>query len=379
MSLRVAIIHNLKRGGARRTLAEHLPYFTVDCREFFLATADPVSSDAESFSLELEAPKRPAALRPPLRYLDLARITRAWDELAAAVEAFAPDVVLAHPCQFLQAPSSLRSLRVPSVYFCHEPRRVDHDDAVRATRSSRTRLLYAPLYRMQRSLDTSATQAATALVTNSQFTAARIATAYGRTAEPIPMGASAVFTPASSPPSSDHLLSVGALVRTKGHDLALEAVATAGRRRLVVVAPRPEPEEERRLQGLASQLGVRLDLRIGITDLELRDAYRSAFALLYLARAEPLGLAALEAQACGCPVIVADDGGLPETIRDGETGWVVPRDPRAVAARLDVLEDEDRRAAMVKSAREVGAAASWEHSAKQLTTVLERVALGRTG
>jgi glycosyltransferase involved in cell wall biosynthesis len=37
---------------------------------------------------------------------------------------------------------------------------------------------------------------------------------------------------------------------------------------------------------------------------------------------EPLGLVSLEAQACGTPAIVADDGGLPETVRHGKTGFV---------------------------------------------------------
>jgi glycosyltransferase involved in cell wall biosynthesis len=60
-----------------------------------------------------------------------------------------------------------------------------------------------------------------------------------------------------------HLLSVGALVQGKGHDLALRSVAmTAQRRPLVIVAPRPDPAEEARLQALASEIGVDLDPRI---------------------------------------------------------------------------------------------------------------------
>ena len=55
---------------------------------------------------------------------------------------------------------------------------------------------------------------------------------------------------------------------------------------------------------------------------------------------EGLGLAALEAAACGLPVIVGDSGGAPETVRDGDTGFVVPsHDHQLLAERLSLLLD----------------------------------------
>jgi len=56
---------------------------------------------------------------------------------------------------------------------------------------------------------------------------------------------------------------------------------------------------------------------------------------------EGLCLAALEAAACGLPVIIGDSGGAPETVRDGETGFLVPsHDHQLLAARLDQLLDD---------------------------------------
>jgi phosphatidyl-myo-inositol dimannoside synthase len=55
---------------------------------------------------------------------------------------------------------------------------------------------------------------------------------------------------------------------------------------------------------------------------------------------EGLGLAALEAAACGLPVIVGHSGGAPETVRDGDTGFVVPADDHQLLAdRLSLLLD----------------------------------------
>lgn len=68
---------------------------------------------------------------------------------------------------------------------------------------------------------------------------------------------------------------------------------------------------------------------------------------------EALGLAALEAAACGLPVIVGASGGAPETVRPGVSGFVVhPQDPYALADRLTwLLADPERARAMGRAGR----------------------------
>ena len=68
---------------------------------------------------------------------------------------------------------------------------------------------------------------------------------------------------------------------------------------------------------------------------------------------EGLGLAAVEAGACGLPVVVGRSGGAPETVLEGRTGFVVPSaDHRALAARLvDLLTDPARSQAMGEAGR----------------------------
>ena len=81
---------------------------------------------------------------------------------------------------------------------------------------------------------------------------------------------------------------------------------------------------------------------------------------------ESFGVAAVEAQACGLPVLVSDCGGLPEVIRDGETGFVVPRrDPDALAERMLLLAgDPDLRARLGAAGREHAVAAyTWDRNA----------------
>ena len=67
----------------------------------------------------------------------------------------------------------------------------------------------------------------------------------------------------------------------------------------------------------------------------LADWYRAATVLVMPSYSESFGLVAIEAQACGTPVVAAAVGGLPVAVRDGDTGFLVPgHDPRDYAKAL---------------------------------------------
>jgi glycosyltransferase involved in cell wall biosynthesis len=370
--MRVAVVHNLQAGGAHRRLTEQLKALPDSTVEVCPAGALPITSDAVIVPLRVAAARVPHVLRPPLRYLDLLVLLHTWRQAARHIAALQVDVVFANPCQYLQAPAALLWTRLPTLYFCDEPRRVDYEAAAAASRSRRTAMLYAPLYRAQRWLDRRATMAATELVTNSRYTMQLIHRSYGRHADVVTLGVPDSFRPGAAPGSCGHMLSVGALIPAKGHDLVLQACALSKeRRRVVVVAPRADKQEEERLRRLAASLRVDVDIRTQIGDDELQMLYQTAQATLYLAEGEPLGLASLEAQACGCPVVVADEGGLPETVVAGRTGFVVSRDPRAASRALDALADQTSRQAMGRAAAEHGRDASWRRSGETIRGRLE--------
>jgi glycosyltransferase involved in cell wall biosynthesis len=378
--MRIGVIHNLPRGGAHRRLEQQLLHVHGEVIEICLGCSCPITAQAIRIPLDPIAPRAPRLVRPPLRYLDLARVVVAWARAAAALRRVRPDVVFANGCGLLQAPGALIAAPAASLYFCDEPRRPASDPDLRASQSDSTRLIYAPLYELERRLDRAATLRATRIATNSRHTAGRIEAIYGRAAEVLPMGVPEGFTPSFETPT--HILSVGSLVADKGHELVLEAVARARARwPVVVVAPRPDGAAAARLSERARAVGIALDVRTAIGDDELVAAYRRAFATLYLAREEPFGLASLEAQACGSPVIVTASGGLPETLIDGVSGWVVPRSAEAAAARIDALGDVATRERMAHAAAEHGAVASWSRAGQALERMLvelyEASALGR--
>lgn len=368
--MKVAVIHNLRRGGAHRRLKEQVSWLGCDVVEICLSTAAPVTASPTVVDCRRWATKAPQMARPPLRYLDLNALQRAWRHVAETVEAVSPDVVFANPCQFAQAPPALALSSTPSLYFCDEPR--EPPGRMILSRNPRTRRLYRHLHETEAVLDVRAVAHATRLVTNSCYTAEAIRRRYGREARVLPMGVPNGFSPGSEP--RRHLLSVGTLIPDKGHDLAVQAAARARTRRpVLVVAPRPAPNEERRLRQLARSLGIDLSIRVAISDTDLITCYRQAHATLYLARGEPFGLAALEAQACGSPVVVSAEGGLPETLLQGETGWAVERQQVAVAAALDTLDDPTVHAEFAAAAAVHAGRATWRASARALEGALRDV------
>jgi D-inositol-3-phosphate glycosyltransferase len=142
-------------------------------------------------------------------------------------------------------------------------------------------------------------------------------------------------------------LYVGRLVPRKGIGNAITALAEVPGAELVI-AGGPDPGELRldpevsRLGALAAALGVDDRVRFlgRVERSELPALYRSADAVVCVPWYEPFGIAAVEAMACGVPVVTTAVGGLADTVVDGGTGiHVPPRRPDMVAAALRMLAD----------------------------------------
>ncbi|MFF8848089.1 D-inositol-3-phosphate glycosyltransferase [Streptomyces sp. NPDC015127] len=127
------------------------------------------------------------------------------------------------------------------------------------------------------------------------------------------------------------------------------------------------------LQKLAACLGISdvVLFRPPVGQDRLADWYRAASVLVMPSHSESFGLVAVEAQACGTPVIAAEVGGLPVAVRDGVSGVLVPgHDPADYARALcDFVEDPARFARMSKAAVRHAQSFGWATAAEATADV----------
>ncbi len=171
------------------------------------------------------------------------------------------------------------------------------------------------------------------------------------------------------------LLYVGRIQPLKGLELAVRATA-ALRARLgtpvtLVVAGGPSGDggerEVRRLRALGEQLGLGRDLRlVGPQPHErLPLYYRAADVLTVCSHSESFGLTALEAQACGTPVVGTAVGGLSYIVADGVSGYLVDsRNPELFARHIEaIVADPGVAERMRTEATRRARPFSWERTA----------------
>ncbi len=147
------------------------------------------------------------------------------------------------------------------------------------------------------------------------------------------------------------ILTVSRLLAYKGHDVVFRALAALPdevRGRFVYLVAGRGPDRGR-IEATADRLGVAHLVRWpGFVDEDrLPELYRAADLFALCTRAtdrrevEGFGLALLEAQACGTPVVGTASGGIPDAVVPGEGGWLIdPDDDEALADILYRLDDD---------------------------------------
>ena len=189
------------------------------------------------------------------------------------------------------------------------------------------------------------------------------------------------------PPCERNVLFVGRIEPLKGIDTLIEAIVLLRDQGefegspfcLTVIGGEPEISQENmstemaRLQELRTKFGLN-DL---VTFLGRRDQdtlpyyYSAAEAVVVPSQYESFGMVALEAMACGTPVVASQVGGLAFLVQDGITGYTVPTiDPRALADRLlTLIKNPDLRNSMGKRAAEFARDYSWQNIAEKISSL----------
>ena len=171
------------------------------------------------------------------------------------------------------------------------------------------------------------------------------------------------------------LLFIGRIEPLKGIDVLIRASAssTGASSCWSSAATRRTPRARASWKSLAREMGIagKVVFADAVPHEELVRYYNAASICVVPSYYESFGLVALEAMACGVPVIASRVGGLKETVRDGRTGYLVPwRCPEPFAERLDLLlTNEPLRRSLGEEAREVAQRYRWPVIAAQVEDV----------
>jgi glycosyltransferase involved in cell wall biosynthesis len=389
--LRIAVWHNLPSGGAKRALWDHVSglirlghqveswcpetadknYLSLSqlCQEHRLPlAASPMPSAPKFFgwvALDRHVRSRIAAMRAHCA--------------AAAVEINQGnfDVVLVNSCLDMLASPLARFLQAPKVLYLQEPNRRFYEAleespwaapagdpglarlSVNSLRGQHRRLL------MREELDNA--RHYDRILANSFYSRESILRAYGLDSDVCYLGIDTDFFRPTNEPVEKYVIGLGSLIRHKGAQLAIQAlglIPAAQRPKLLWIGNYTGDITAAELAASAKNAGVELEVKIMVKDAELISCLSRATAMIYSSRLEPFGLAPLEANACGTPVIAIAEGGVRETIVPGENGILVSnaRPPTLAAAVQRLIADPALAAQLRSRCREV-VLARWQTSA----------------
>jgi glycosyltransferase involved in cell wall biosynthesis len=233
------------------------------------------------------------------------------------------------------AKSVIPAGRARHISYCHSPMRYawDQFDAyfgAERVGAVKSRFLYRPILAHLARWDATTASRVDRFLANSRHVAGRIRRYYNRVATVVyPPVDTSFFHPDATIPA-DHLLIVSALVPYKRIEVAIEACRRVGAP-LKIVGDGPDRERLERMAGKDVVFTGWLD------EEGVRTEYRRASAVL-LPGEEDFGIAPVEAQACGRPVVALGRGGALETVIGGTTGVLVPEaSAQAFAAGLEQL------------------------------------------
>lgn len=148
----------------------------------------------------------------------------------------------------------------------------------------------------------------------------------------------------------DYILYLGKITPRKGIEHAIAALPLLADKSIVLVVAGNDMGHARTLTREAARLGVlgRVIFTGLVTGVMKTLAYREALFTVYAGRDEIFGLVPWESILCGTPVIVADDSGCGEWVKEGQAGHVVPYGDPGAIARVINTRDRERDQAMVQ-------------------------------
>ena len=365
MKLKIAVFHNLPKGGAIKALSDNCRYLkdkghVVDV--YIPDTADesfaplvgiadnyyvyPVKrSKFRTFILNTTEKIIPSfnVNKDSELYIKFNDFKKTQKKIANDINKRDYDIVISEQdFTFTHTPAFLKYIEKPAIYSCPQPPR-KHDKILNKLNDnfgSFFSRLYAKYEKKYLKLDIEHAQYCDNILVNSYFTHENVLQIYGMNSQVSYLGVDTDLFHPMDVERKNYVLSVGNLKSHKGFDFIIKSLGKVEkdiRPILKIVGYASSDKWLNYLKELADLNDVEFEVLEGISYEELVVLYNEAKIVLFAPYLEPFGLVPLEALACGTPVIGVREGGVRETVKHNVNGLLLDRDEEVFAEGITTL------------------------------------------
>lgn len=375
--MRIAVWHNLPSGGGKRALYDQVRGLVG--RGHVVEAWCPPTADQSYLPLSEIAPEHSVPLHSDLKgwhesaslgilgrlgwnvWTRLRSMEEHSRECARQMHVKKFDLLFAATSIWCYTPPIGRFVEMPRILYLQEPNRALYEalpelpwPAAMWTRKdlfswpfwqrALARRLRLPGVRAMAREERRSALAFDQILVNSYFSRESVLRAFGINSTVCYLGVDADHFTNQNKRRERFVVSLGGLTLNKNVEFLVKSVGKVPfsvRPQLVLIANTVDSTYWNRIQNLAAQTQVAIELKHRISDTEIVDVLNRAMVMLYAPRLEPFGYAPLEANACGTPVIAVAEGGVRETIRDGVNGILVDHEPESMAGAIELLMRDD--------------------------------------
>ncbi len=363
--MKIAVCHNLPSGGAKRALYGNVSYLskTNDIDAFIPSTANedylPLKNIVDNLNIfPVKNNTSKDFLISAIKYfpsrVSLLYLEKTQKNMAEIINKEDYDVVLCEQDRFTMAPFFLKYLKKPHVFYCQQPIDFRYDvtwelykNAGLIKKNLPEYLRYKFYSSRMKNNDKKISEYSKYTVVNSNFSKETLLKCYGIESSVSYLGIDPQLFKPINVSKENFVLTVGQCLPEKGFEFILKSLGKIEdkiRPELVIVSDHGNIHWKNYLEKLAAKLDVKLRILNMITDEELIKLYNKAKLVVYTPYLEPFGLIPLEAMSCGTPVVAVSDGGVKETVIDGETGILTERDENMFAQKVvELISNEEER------------------------------------
>jgi glycosyltransferase involved in cell wall biosynthesis len=350
--LKIAVYHNLPDGGAKKVIENIISGLKNRGHEIDIYTGEGFYSSKLS---------KKHSFNKVLLPFNLWRYRRFCRKLASEINREDYDVGIITNSKILQHPYVLKYIKFPKLLISQEPLRSIYERNFQKNYvykryykglAGRLVSLYSLLDNFVRERpDRENLKNADGLIVNSYFSKENFLSDYGILGKVVYPGVDTkIFKPSLENKRENYILSIGIYHLVKAHDLVIKALSfiPENKRPLLKILGfgnlDTSEKELQYLKNLRDSLGLEENVKFEKDFLgnNIINYYQNAYLTIATHFLEPFGFAPIESMACGTPVVAVKEGGFRETVKHGETGLLVERDPKELAnAILYLIENKE--------------------------------------